>query len=518
MRDSAARGDGAAGARGWWRWIRALVPTPHFMGVASIDTWWRLLRMSGARPSPAFWPKTVAMLWPSVVSTLITLPERLVLGPLSRSKLRGVDVVVVTGYFRSGTTHLQYLLSCDPMFRTPRWVEAVTPRGGPVSWFVLKWVLTPFMSNTRPQDDVMFGPDYPAEDDFAACNAELASCLPGRFVAPKLFDHFQRFHFLEGLTAAERERWRRATATFCWKVMLLPGIVGAMTGRRRVLLLKSPSHTARVRELRELFGPERVRFVHIERDRDAVQRSNERLFDRLEVYHIQEPAEPAVSAARIADEMARTSAAFEAQAADLPADRLVRMRYEDVVADPMGQLARAYGQLGLSFTEGARRRVARYLEATQGYRTADQRASGRPKPAADRASPVATARGIVVAFLTAALLAVAWTALAEATGNRRDPLAWPLGLITGIASLYAARRGSVALGVGAVLATLSANAYAAYHLPELVHGWVGDSRWENIRTTYLGGFGFNLNTIATVLGLVSAWRYATRRQLRPPGM
>ena len=53
--------------------------------------------------------------------------------------------------------------------------------------------MTPFYSTARPQDDVAFGPDVPAEDDFALCNGGLVSSLVGRHVLPRLRDVYDRF-------------------------------------------------------------------------------------------------------------------------------------------------------------------------------------------------------------------------------------------------------------------------------------------------------------------------------------
>src|SRR4051812_12981001 len=247
------------------RWPIA-IPYPHFMAFAPLDAWARLLLGRGAGRVPArYWLRLGVGLFTSAIGTALTLPERVVLAPVlwergRRSGLRlthGPGVVVVLGYFRSGTTHLHYLLSCDPRLRTPTWCETLAPQGFWLSWSFLRVFMMPFVSAKRPQDDVGIGPDWPAEDDFAACNWGLASSLPGRFVFPSRHAFYDRFHSLEGLSERERRRWRRVQWAFCRKV--------AWLARGRALLLKTPSHTARVRELAELFAGN-VRFVHISRE------------------------------------------------------------------------------------------------------------------------------------------------------------------------------------------------------------------------------------------------------------
>ena len=110
-------------------------------------------------------------------------------------------------------------------------------------------------------------------------------------------------------------------------------------------VLKSPPHTARVAVLAEMF-PE-ARFLHVVRDPCVVFASTMRLWRSLhDVQGLQvdrgETLERYVFAAF--EEM---YAAFERDRAVLPAGRLHEIRYEDLVADPVGQLAEAYEQLDL---------------------------------------------------------------------------------------------------------------------------------------------------------------------------
>ncbi|MCB9841567.1 MAG: hypothetical protein H6809_07955 [Phycisphaeraceae bacterium] len=51
-------------------------------------------------------------------------------------------------------------------------------------------------------------------------------------------------------------------------------------------------------------------------------------------------------------------------------------------------------------------------------------------------------------------------------------------------------------------------------MPELANGWVGVDRVKAIRTAY-GTPNSNYTWIA--LGALAAWRYASRRHVKPPG-
>jgi len=248
-----------------------LVPIPHYMACAPLDAWVRMLLTPGARPSVAALPRLVLNLVLSGLFTVVTLPERLVMGgwALVRGE-RPVQrrAVVVLGYYRSGTTHLQYLLSCDPRMITPKWYHTLAPQAWVLTWSVLRLLLVPFMGEKRPIDDVAYGPEWPTEDEFAIANWSDASPLAGRMTFPneKSYAVYRRFHFLEGLSEGEMLRWRRTMRDFLWKVSLL--------WPERMILLKTPAHTARVRELVKLFPPGAIKFVHISREPGAVLESN----------------------------------------------------------------------------------------------------------------------------------------------------------------------------------------------------------------------------------------------------
>lgn len=518
------------------------------MGLSPVDAWARVLWVGARRVRARYLVRLAACVWGSVIGTVVTLPERAALGPWvwwrffrrgARGGLReGPPVVAVLGYYRSGTTHLHYLLSCDRRFVTPRWFQVVAPTGWWVSWSVLRWALTPLTPNRRPQDDVAFGPDWPAEDDFALAAWTGASALAWRFVFPSERGRARRWHFLEG--ERERASFKRTLAAFCWKVTALA------PGRR--LLLKSPSHTARVRELVEVFG-ERVRFVHIVREPGVVVRSNTRMAGRLAWYALEDLPAAQETRDAIVREYEETERVARERLAAVPEGRRARVRYQDLVADPIGELSRVYGELGLGWDGGVERAVGRYLHAVRAYRTEDQKPGGRTpgadiggageeelaacerlreeyhrEPAAPEraapelagADPSAARRRLawVVTPIVAGACLAAWLGLAHWTGNRFDAFVWVWGTAVGFAAVRVAGRGSGWLGAWAAVWFLAVVVASVWPMPEVANGWAGVDRVKAIRTAYGTP---NNNYIWIALGTLAAWRYGSRRHVRPPG-
>lgn len=530
------------------------LPYPHFMAFAPIDVWARLL--AGSRIGPRYWPRLAFALLSSVLATVLTLPERLVLG-VWRPWRRGPagPVVIVLGYYRTGTTHLHYLLSCDPAMRAPTWCETLAPQGFLLSWSFLRVFMIPFVSARRPQDDVAIGPDWPAEDDFALNNGALASSLPGRFIVPSRHDWFARFHGLAGLSARERARWAEAQRAFVWKI--------ARLARGRAVLLKTPAHTARVAALRELLGPG-VKFIHISRGPAAVVRSNVSMAERLGVYNLEDPPAPEETRRRIVEEYLATEAAYERDRAGLPPGSWAEVRYEDLVADPLGQVRAVYRALGMAYTPAFEARARVYLEGVRDYRAAETRAEprngetggvgaageaallalaarfGHGRPPAPKvelpAGPAGsgrprTGRAIASSALAAAMVGALWLAQAYFLRDRHDWLIWPAGVVIGWAAIRAARAGTRGLGLWAGALALLVYAAVAVpgtflsdyaHRPEYTGWWRGDRpwatwEWYHIKKAARVGALSTANLFWLFMGVVTAYRFASRPHLNPPG-
>lgn len=516
------------------------IPLPHFMALAPLDVWLRLLMRRFMIPRLRYIPRLALGLATSFVGTAVTLPERLLLGPYLWTRFRKPQpmldhdpgILVITGYYRSGTTHLHYLLSCDPSMTTPRWAQVSAPHGFILSWLLIRIFMIPFVSNSRPQDDVAFGPEWPSEDDFALNNAALASSLPGRFIVPSQYDHYERFNSLERLNDRERQRWRYHQAAFCWKLL-------ALAPRKR-LLLKTPSHTARLNELHALFG-DRLRVIHISRDPDAVVCSNVRMAANLEPYSLEPMPTPQVIRDRVIKEYVESEALHTAQAETLGADRVASLRFEDLIADPLGQLRRCYDQLGLPWSEDAESRFCRYLGTVRGYKPRHGANKDKSKlepelaalarqfghdlppiePVAIEHPPVEAmreGRAIVATWITAAFLAGFWMLWAHLLNDRTDPLMWIFGILLGLVAVRTAGRGSRRLGILTALAHLTLLAgtvvpatYLAYH-----HQWA-DHQWHHALLGARKSMTATNNMLFIIFGLISAYRVATRVHVRPPG-
>lgn len=531
------------------------LPTPHLMALAPLDVWARLL-WTNKGVHPRYWGRTAFALFTSFVGTICSVHDRVLVFPFRMSKFRRdpvfkhkPGVVVVIGYYRSGTTHLHNLLSCDPAVVTPRWYQVLAPQGYFLCWALIRVMLVPFLPSTRPQDGVGFGPEWPAEDDFALCNWGLCSTLPARFVFPSRWEAWQQWNTLEDLSEAKRNRWRSLTAAFCFKIT-------RGRNRTKLLVLKSPSHTPKVEELDRLFAGN-VRFVHIARDPENVIDSNVNMHLRLRPHLLEDGPCAQEIRDRIVEEYELMENACDEQLATIDPSRVARVRHMDLVNDPIAQLERIYTELGLGFSDDARERTIGYLHETGSYRTPSAKRSTDLGERSDRESricdqlrllhrldeapvdvvpidrfsmkeraPRSLARGVLGACLACIVFVCAWASLVAIlhyalpqTHMKINQLVWVLGAVVGLGANRAGRGGSLSLGIYAILVTFLGWIAATYWTTDIVWDH-GNGGWDTVYHNFKGVWVGNTSMTAMlfgVLAMLTAYRQAARTGPTPPG-
>jgi hypothetical protein len=449
------------------------------MGFAPLDVWFRLLFRPRVVIPPCFWLRLAFALGLSTLITLLTLPERLAAALYLRLSRRNRPLpgpVIVLGYYRSGTTLLQYLLSCDPNLYAPHWGQAFAPQGWVLTWWLLRWFILPFFPRNRPQDNVTFGPLVPAEDDFALNNWGLVSPLAGRLVVPQEHRFYDRFNDLKALTPDERQRWRRYQYDFLRKLAL------QASGRR--VLLKTPAHTARIAALLELFQHTTgVKFIYICRHPHKIFRSNVAMLRQLtELCALQPPLDEEEFEHYVLDEYVAVEEEYLRTHSLAPAGSLAEVRLQDLQADPLGTMRRLYERLGLPFTPAFEQRMLAYLHANRDYRpnvhaSPTQRQMEhmvqRLQPLVERGrhddlvpAPLALpdvspsvrlrrfAGGLALGLIASVVAFVQMWLLASWLGIHSLGFAWPVAVVIGVAVLHGSSdQGSAALGGCALLLT-----------------------------------------------------------------
>jgi omega-hydroxy-beta-dihydromenaquinone-9 sulfotransferase len=322
-------------------------------------TWIKLLVRNRFAVPPIRWSMVVTVTLASLLNSFCSVFEWFLFSSaVRRTKLKEPPLFVL-GHWRSGTTLMHELLMLDERHTCPSTYQCFAPHHFLwTSWFVPP-IVRALLPKQRPMDDVVTGWTRPQEDEFALVNLGVPSpylvwAFPNHGpVADEYLD-------LRTLPTAERETWKRKWREFVQRV--------ALANNRRIVL-KSPTHTARVRTILEVFPD--ARFIHIVRDPLVLFPSTVRLWKSLsEVQGFQIPRDDSGWMEKsVLDNFVRMYECFEQDRELIPPGRLVDIRYEDLVADPVGEMRQIYQRLGLGDFAEVEPALMRHAMKSRDYKT-----------------------------------------------------------------------------------------------------------------------------------------------------
>jgi omega-hydroxy-beta-dihydromenaquinone-9 sulfotransferase len=319
-------------------------------------SWMRLLARNRFRISLTRIPLACTITTATVFNSLARpLQEFLMRRYIERTQIKDAPIFIV-GHWRSGTTLLHELLVLDGRYTFPTTYECLAPNHFLISdWLVTK--LKFLLPERRPMDNMATGWHRPQEDEFALCNMGLPS--PYLTMAfPNEPPHDPAYLTLDGLPQEDVDRWKAAMSWFLKRVTL--------RSPKRIIL-KSPPHTGRIRTLVELFPD--ARFVHIVRNPYALFGSTVKLWKTLYKFQaLQEPKHEGLEE-YVFSCFERMYEKFERDRTLVDPARLIEIRYEDLVRDPIGQMRAIYEHLGLGEFEFAVPKLQAYFKDAEDYRT-----------------------------------------------------------------------------------------------------------------------------------------------------
>ena len=305
----------------------------NYLAGITLYRWIDLLRENSV--SPAYWHRAVFITAAACLNSLARRKERRLDAAIRATPLAGPPLFIL-GHWRSGTTHLHNLLALDTLNFAFANTYQVT---NPLTFLTTEETNTRrfagLVPDKRPMDEMAMGFALPQEDEFAPCMDTLKSSYLG-ISFPRRQQHFDRYLTFDDVPADEINDWKDSLLTFCKKLTYK---------YQRPLLLKSPSHTARIRHLLEWFPD--ARFVHIHRHPHHVFRSTQHLYDTVDwLWTMQRRAPDADDATILRQYRALHDAWFEDRDR-IPAGQLHELAFEDLVADPTAALTALYTALGL---------------------------------------------------------------------------------------------------------------------------------------------------------------------------
>lgn len=325
---------------------------------------WHGMRCSGLwrlfRSKPALhWSRLHRILslpFSGVYNSVLSRMEDLVYARKVRETQIENPPLFVLGYWRSGTTFLQNLLSRDPQFQHLGLYRALFPWHFLLTEKLITKLTAPFVPDSRPMDNISVHWDAPQEDDVALC---IMSQISPIALLSHPHDHSQFWRPLDfnNLQPHELQRWKDSLE------LLVKKLTFASSKR---ILMKSPFHTYHIPTLLEMYPD--ARFLYIHRNPYNVFKSTIHLRHRM----VDENTLGKSVFDGTEEETINTyKYGFEVYERDkhlIPQEHLHEICYERLEQDPLAELEAAYAGMNLPGFDDLERELAPDVESLKRYK------------------------------------------------------------------------------------------------------------------------------------------------------
>lgn len=287
-------------------------------------------------------------------NTLLRLLEDIVYsGQIARIEIEHPPLFII-GHWRCGTTLLHELLTLDKRRTAPTTYECFFPNHFLITErFAVRYLgfLTPAR---RPMDNMPVGFERPFEDEYALCIMGQPSVYH-TIAFPENAQHID-YISLENLSKWELKRWKESFIHFLKRITFL---------RPRQIVLKSPTHTCRIKVLLELFP--KAQFVHIVRNPYDVFLSMLHLLNTMfSVYGLKQPKFETLKE-YVFELFNYLHEKLDETKSLIDPHRFYELRYEDLICNPVDQIQDLYENLGLGEFETFLPALKEYLASSANY-------------------------------------------------------------------------------------------------------------------------------------------------------
>ncbi len=302
------------------------------------------------------------MVFRVVFFSLISWPFQIMQRLVYRFKLRkigfeGKAPVFILGHWRSGTTHIHYLLSKDPHFGFLSNFQSFFFN---ISSFGHGWLdklLSPLTVKVRPQDNMDFTVLAPQEEEQVLSNMTEAASV-NSFYFPDNRSYFNKYNLFEGISKREKKKWQKAY------LYVLKAISNMSKGKQ--LVIKNPNNTGRIKQLLELFPD--AKFVYIHRNPYNVYLSTLHLYRVVLNEMSFQDITLSDNHNMILENYRRIQEAYLKDRALIPEGNLVEVSYDQIGEGSEEMFTHIYKTLGLNSLEEALPHVRDYLKTIKNYK------------------------------------------------------------------------------------------------------------------------------------------------------
>ena len=292
-----------------------------------------------------------------LLSTLSPIQDRRYAHRLAGQPLQH-DPVFILGHWRSGTTFVHNVLSCDKHFGYCTTYQTVFPHlmmfGQPFFKKNMSWL----MPDKRPTDNMELAVDLPQEEEFALSNMMPYTYYNFWFFPKYQEEYCNRYMLFQDISPEELRVWEE-TFTKMIKISLWN------TGGTQ-FLSKNPPHTGRVKELVKMFP--NAKFIYLMRNPYTVFESTRSFFtNTIQPLKLESFSDEQIET-NILKIYARLYHKYEADKQCIPDGNLIEVKFEDFEADAYGKTEEIYQKLGLTGWDEAKTAIEQYVGSKKGYK------------------------------------------------------------------------------------------------------------------------------------------------------
>ncbi|MBN1408268.1 MAG: sulfotransferase [Calditrichaceae bacterium] len=330
-----------------------IAPTFHGM---TLGQWLAILSDDERRINWPYFYRLIPTTFKCCANSLLTRIEK----SKYQTQYRDVKIkppIFILGHWRSGTTFLQNILAKDERFAYPTLYQVTNPNTFLISEETLiTRFFSLFVPGNRLFDNVPFGLKAPHEDEFIAWHSSgLTPCMSWNF--PNAAAFFDRYLSFKNCTPDEKKAWRENLVLFLKKLTLK---------HNKPIVLKSPTHTARINLLLDIFPD--ARFIHIYRNPYRVYQSTQKLHEFVFSISTFQKIDPTLIHTRILNQYKEMYDIYFKEKLILSNNQLAEIKFEDFEREPLKIIESIYSKLNLPDFSTTKQNIISYLSTLTNHK------------------------------------------------------------------------------------------------------------------------------------------------------
>ena len=323
---------------------------------ASTTNIWRLLFYNRFRIHPKYWLRLTYAMVLSSVTFILRLVERLRFNKKIKNSQLQKDPIFIIGFWRSGTTYLNYIMALDKGKSYVSNIEVYAPHFFLAFPKFTRNLIVSSLPETRPMDEVKINADLPGEEEHAMGAYDKYGFFH-TMIFPSNFQKFSKFLLFDTTPERDERRWKKRYHFFLRKVSYKYG------GRQ--IVLKNPANTFRLKQLHEMYP--NAKYIHLYRNPYEVFKSNLKFHNdtneifALQTWDMEEVKENVFGIYRELYEK------FDEIKKDIPKENIIDIQYEKFIKEPYKTVERIYKELDIDGFDEAKDDFKKFIDDQKEY-------------------------------------------------------------------------------------------------------------------------------------------------------